>query len=77
VPSLPALAKALGNSGDGQAPPAGWAASFHREPAMTIHLELVPLLSLAAGITILVVPKILNYVVAAYLIAVGVLGLIH
>lgn len=44
---------------------------------MTIHLELVPLLSLAAGITILVVPKILNYVVAAYLIAVGVLGLIH
>jgi len=44
---------------------------------MTIHIELIPVLSLAAGIAILVVPRSLNYIVAAYLIAAGVIGLIH
>lgn len=44
---------------------------------MTIHLEIIPILSLIAGILILVMPKLLNYVVALYLILVGVLGLIH
>ncbi|MDP3857643.1 MAG: DUF3096 domain-containing protein [Stagnimonas sp.] len=44
---------------------------------MTLHLELVPVLSLVAGIVILAMPKILNYVVAIYLIAIGVLGLIR
>lgn len=34
-----------------------------------------PLIALIAGILILVVPRILNYVVAIYLIVVGVLGL--
>lgn len=43
---------------------------------MTLHLELVPLLSLVAGIAILVVPRLLNYIVAAYLILVGLAGLI-
>ncbi len=43
---------------------------------MTLHLELIPLLSITAGIVILVAPKILNYVVAVYLIAVGVVGLL-
>lgn len=38
---------------------------------MTLHLELIPVLSIIAGILILVVPKVLNYVVAIYLIAVG------
>jgi len=44
---------------------------------MTVHLELVPILSLAAGIAILVVPKLLNYIVAAYLIVTGLLQLIN
>lgn len=44
---------------------------------MNLHIELVPVLSLLAGILILVMPKLLNYVVAAYLILVGVVGLIH
>ncbi len=45
---------------------------------MTIHLtQPEPILALVAGITILVVPKSLNYVVAAYLIVIGVLGLIN
>lgn len=44
---------------------------------MNIHIEIVPLLSLLAGILILAMPKLLNYVVAFYLIAVGVVGLVH
>ncbi len=42
---------------------------------MNIHLQIVPVVSIIAGIVILVMPKILNYVVAAYLILVGVMGL--
>ena len=44
---------------------------------MTLHLEIVPVLSLVAGVLILAMPKLLNYVVALYLILVGALGLIH
>jgi len=44
---------------------------------MTLHLEIVPLLSIAAGIVILLRPKLLNYVVALYLILIGVLGLLR
>lgn len=42
---------------------------------MNIHLSLAPVLSIAAGILILVVPRLLNYIVATYLIAVGLVGL--
>ena len=42
---------------------------------MTIHLTLVPLVSLIAGILILIMPKLLNYIVAIYLIVVGLAGL--
>lgn len=42
---------------------------------MTFHIQLAPLISLAAGIGILVFPKLLNYIVAGYLILLGVLGL--
>lgn len=40
---------------------------------MTLHLSLIPVLSIIAGILILVQPKLLNYVVAIYLIAIGVI----
>jgi len=40
---------------------------------MTLHITLIPVLSIVAGILILIKPKILNYVVAIYLIAVGVI----
>lgn len=40
---------------------------------MTLHLSLIPILSIIAGILILVQPKLLNYVVAIYLIAIGVI----
>ena len=43
---------------------------------MTIHITAVqPLAALVAGILILLVPRILNYIVALYLIFVGVIGL--
>ncbi len=38
-------------------------------------LTLGPIISLIAGILILVMPKLLNYIVAIYLIAIGVIGL--
>jgi hypothetical protein len=42
---------------------------------MNIHLLLTPLISLIAGILILVMPKLLNFIVAIYLIVVGLIGL--
>ena len=38
-------------------------------------ISLAPLIALLAGILILVVPRLLNYIVAIYLIVVGLLGL--
>jgi hypothetical protein len=42
---------------------------------MNINLALTPLISLIAGILILAVPRLLNYIVAIYLIVIGVVGL--
>ncbi len=43
---------------------------------MTLSMvTLTPLISLIAGILILVMPRLLNYIVAVYLIVVGLLGL--
>lgn len=42
---------------------------------MTIHIGLTPLISLGAGIAILLFPKLLNYIVAGYLILIGILGM--
>ena len=42
---------------------------------MHIALTAGPLVSLIAGILILVVPRLLNYIVALYLIIIGLLGL--
>jgi hypothetical protein len=38
---------------------------------------LSPLVALIAGILILLMPRLLNYVVAIYLIVIGILGLSH
>jgi hypothetical protein len=43
---------------------------------MTLHLSMAPLIALIAGILILIVPRMLNYIVAIYLIVIGVLGLL-
>jgi len=45
--------------------------------SMNITLSLGPLVSLIAGILILVVPRLLNYIVAIYLIVSGLIGLFN
>ncbi|CUA88169.1 DUF3096 domain-containing protein [Chelatococcus daeguensis] len=43
---------------------------------MTANLIVIqPLVALIAGVLILIVPRLLNYIVALYLILVGILGL--
>jgi hypothetical protein len=42
---------------------------------MNLTLSIGPLVSLIAGILILIVPRLLNYIVAIYLIIIGLLGL--
>jgi hypothetical protein len=43
---------------------------------MTITLAWGPLLSVIAGILILIIPRLLNYIVAVYLIVAGLLALV-
>jgi hypothetical protein len=45
------------------------------EATMSIHVAIGPVVSLIAGILILVMPRLLNYIVAIYLIIIGLLGL--
>jgi hypothetical protein len=42
---------------------------------MTLNLTLAPIVSLIAGILILIMPKLLNYIVALYLIIIGCIGI--
>ena len=42
---------------------------------MNITLALGPMISLIAGILILLIPRLLNYIVAIYLIVIGLIGL--
>ncbi len=42
---------------------------------MNIQLSLAPIISLIAGILILMMPRLLNYIVAFYLIIIGLVGL--
>ena len=44
---------------------------------MQISISPQPVVSLIAGILILAVPRLLNYIVAIYLIIFGILGLVH
>ena len=43
---------------------------------MTLHLSLAPLISLVAGILILVFPRLLSTIVTLYLIVIGIVGLL-
>lgn len=42
---------------------------------MNLSVTIGPLIALIAGILILIVPRLLNYIVAIYLILVGLVGL--
>ena len=42
---------------------------------MYLHLSIGPIVALIAGVLILVAPRLLNYIVALYLIIIGIVGL--
>jgi len=42
---------------------------------MQIHLGLTPVVSLIAGVLILAMPRLLNFIVALYLIIIGLIGI--
>ncbi len=42
---------------------------------MNLHLSVAPIVALIAGVLILIMPKLLNYIIALYLIVIGLLGL--
>lgn len=44
---------------------------------MTLHLALQPVVAIIAGILILLMPRLLNYIVAIYLLVIGIAGLIR
>lgn len=54
---------------------AAGAQKYKREVCMNLHLTIGPIVSLVAGILILVMPRLLNYIVAIYLIVIGLIGL--
>lgn len=60
------MTESLGNAREPRLP---------KDASMNIQLALTPLISLLAGILILIVPRLLNYIVALYLIIIGIVGL--
>ncbi len=42
---------------------------------MNMSFSLAPVVALVAGVLIFVVPRLLNYIVAVYLIVIGLIGL--
>ena len=60
--------------GEGSLPPL----ATHLKGRSVMHgLPLSPIIALIAGILILVMPRLLNYIVAVYLIITGLMGLAH
>jgi hypothetical protein len=45
------------------------------EHSMNLSLSIGPVVSLIAGILILIMPRLLNFIVAIYLILIGLIGL--
>lgn len=43
---------------------------------MVIHPVVTPIVAIVAGVLILIFPELLNLVVAIYLIAIGIMGII-
>lgn len=55
-----------------------WGLPSGRQPegnAVNLSLSIGPVISLIAGILILLIPRLLNYIVAVYLIVIGLVGL--
>jgi hypothetical protein len=76
---MPMIARSYSPSAVGQHETTmGWFDLFNEVGAVVMTISIVaiqPLVALIAGILILLIPRILNFVVAIYLILIGVLGL--
>lgn len=46
-------------------------------PALLLNWPLAAVVAVVAGVVILLAPRTLNYVVAAYLLVIGTIGLLH
>jgi len=46
-----------------------------QETHMNLSMSIGPIVALIAGILILLIPRLLNYIVAVYLIVIGLIGL--
>ena len=46
-----------------------------KKVSMNLHMNIGPIVALIAGILILLIPRLLNYIVAVYLIVIGLIGL--
>ncbi len=44
---------------------------------MELRLAFEPIIALIAGILILIIPRLLSYIVAIYLIVIGLLGILR
>jgi hypothetical protein len=42
---------------------------------MSLFVQIGPVIALIAGVLILIIPRLLNYIVAIYLILIGLIGL--
>jgi hypothetical protein len=42
-----------------------------------MYVAVQPIVALVAGVLILAMPRLLNYIVAVYLIVIGILGLVR
>ena len=49
--------------------------SNHEGKTMNLSMNIGPIVALIAGILILLIPRLLNYIVAVYLIVIGLIGL--
>jgi uncharacterized membrane protein HdeD (DUF308 family) len=63
-------------------PAASAPASFHKaftkkEENSAMPFSILPIVSILAGLLILIIPRMLNYIIAIYLILAGIIGLLH
>jgi hypothetical protein len=69
--ALSYIGKTAGDVSSSQMPPCHSTKGMH----MFTTLHLTPIVSLIAGVLILAIPRLLNYIIALYLIVIGLIGL--
>jgi hypothetical protein len=59
------------------APPSFHITFTEGEENSAMPFSILPIVSILAGLLILIIPRLLNYIVAIYLILAGIIGLLH